>query len=160
MSNDGDLGDENDFGMFSGVAVANLRQVKPRAKPHGVEIDISCQNCGKEPTLILSWPEVVCLKCGVSPDKLLQANGADVPMEWFFGADQNENGVALGPPTYRPHAACACGRLLPLRVLPGEFEAWLRNGRSHRYVHPNMEQKVTAAAQELSSRQSAMQPRR
>lgn len=150
MSDDGDLGGESDFGMFTGEAVSNLRQVRPRATPEGVAIDINCQNCGKMPTLILSWPEVVSLKCGVSPENILRANGDDVPLRWFFGADQNERGVASGPPTYRPDAACGCGRMFPLRVAPQEFESWLRNGRSHRYVHAAMEQQVTAAANAFS----------
>ncbi len=134
--------DENDFGMFEGEAVNELRQAKVKVTPEGVAIVVVCAGCGNAPTITVSWPEVTCLKHRVSPERVLP--GSMQPLAWFYGPELDKQGRQVEGPTWRPNLAChQCGQLYPLRVVPNEWEGWLRQGVARGFVNPAAEQQFS-----------------
>ena len=101
----------------------------------GVNLEFSCQGCGRSTRVTLEWPELVALKYGHNP-AIIFARAPQLvqtPMSWVWGEDG-----------WRPDAKCPhCGFYFGLRLNSGEPEAILKHGRRAGFINPAGEQQVS-----------------
>jgi len=58
------------FGIFEGDAVAGFDQVEAESTPDGYKMTRDCESCGREQSLLISWPEVLCVASSVFPQQV------------------------------------------------------------------------------------------
>lgn len=112
------------YGGLGGAAVEDHNKAKAKPTRDGVQIKLSCDNCGAPNKLTVDWKEVIIISTGA------------IPPGWKY-----ESGYI------RPEVGCAsCRRLVSPGITPDEALRWVKAGISAQFVNAQQAEQIAQQA--------------
>jgi hypothetical protein len=135
---------EDELGKINGVldsdALRNQERIIEKLNPQGIGYDFhaNCQNCNRQNSVTLTWPEIIVASAGLLPVDEHSRR------PWIAGRG------AMFPPI----GCAACGEQLLVPVTPDKAERYLRAGMAAKFLTP---EQVNSGRMSAMQRAKAMQ---
>ena len=136
-------------GTQGGLSSFDSPTTTPRAD--GVAVGMQCRGCGKPVELVVEYPELVCVKYGISPHPVMNAFPAlrgqvAAVTQWQYSA-ANQG--------WAPMQICQhCHTWLPPIFTPEEADRLLNKARRNGWINIQAEKVISNAAYEAANAQA------